>query len=125
MLVLTRKLGEAIQIGSDITVRVTRLDGGSVRLAIQAPASVRIFREEVYRQVTEDNKSALLATPEELHDIVRLVRRARLGDEEGGASSSEPPSEDKKNNSGSKKSLLSESEVTKEQLGMIHGGQMR
>ena len=48
MLILTRKVGETIRIGDGVTVRVLEVRGGQVRLGIDAPADVRIFREEVY-----------------------------------------------------------------------------
>lgn len=77
MLVLTRKLGEAVQIGPDITVRVTRLEAGSVRLAIEAPPSVRVFRDEIYQQMVQDNQSAFLATAQEIEATVRRFRQVR------------------------------------------------
>ena len=49
MLILTRKVGEMIRIGDAVTVRVLEVRGSQVRLGIDAPADVRIFREEVYR----------------------------------------------------------------------------
>jgi len=47
MLILTRKIGEIIRIGDDVTVRVLGLRGGQVSLGFTAPNEVRIFREEV------------------------------------------------------------------------------
>ena len=47
MLILTRKIGETIRIGDDVTVRVLALRGGQVSLGFTAPNEVRIFREEV------------------------------------------------------------------------------
>ncbi len=50
MLVLTRKLQEAVKIGNDITITVLRLEGGQVRLGIAAPENLRIDREEIWAQ---------------------------------------------------------------------------
>ncbi|MFO0975274.1 MAG: carbon storage regulator [Planctomycetaceae bacterium] len=47
MLVLSRKIGESIQIAGDIRVTVTQVRGGRVRLSIEAPNSVRVLRMEV------------------------------------------------------------------------------
>lgn len=47
MLVLTRKKGETIRIGDDITVTVLESHGGQVSLGFTAPSDVRIFREEL------------------------------------------------------------------------------
>jgi carbon storage regulator len=49
MLILTRKVGETIRIGDNVTVRVLALRGGQVSLGFTAPNEVRIFREEVLR----------------------------------------------------------------------------
>jgi carbon storage regulator len=49
MLILTRKIGEMIRIGDDVTVRVLAVRGGQVSLGFTAPNDVRIFREEVLR----------------------------------------------------------------------------
>ena len=48
MLVLSRKLGERILIGDRIVVTVVRLDRGQVRLGIEAPPEIAVFREEIY-----------------------------------------------------------------------------
>jgi carbon storage regulator CsrA len=48
MLVLSRKLGEQVRIGSDITLVVLEVKGGRVRIGIEAPARVRILRKELH-----------------------------------------------------------------------------
>jgi carbon storage regulator len=50
MLILTRKIGEKILIGDGITVVVCQVSRGEVRLGIEAPADVRILREEIAGQ---------------------------------------------------------------------------
>jgi carbon storage regulator len=47
MLILSRKVGESIRIGDDVVVTVTRVGGGKVRVAIEAPPQVAIRREEL------------------------------------------------------------------------------
>ncbi len=47
MLVLSRKVGESIQIAGDIRITVTEVRGGRVRLSIEAPQAVRIARQEI------------------------------------------------------------------------------
>ena len=47
MLVLSRKLGERIMIGDRIVVTVVKLDNGQVRLGIEAPREIAVFREEI------------------------------------------------------------------------------
>jgi len=55
MLVLTRKIGEQIRIGDTVTVRVLEVRGSQVRLGVDAPADVRIYREEIYHPEREAN----------------------------------------------------------------------
>lgn len=47
MLVLTRKQGESIQIGSDITVHITQISGNQVKIGIDAPSFVVVMRSEI------------------------------------------------------------------------------
>jgi len=54
MLILTRKSGEIIRIGDAVTVRVLEIRGNQVRLGVEAPGDVRIFREEVYRAIQKE-----------------------------------------------------------------------
>jgi carbon storage regulator len=49
MLVLTRKIGERIRIGDTVTVQVLEVRGSQVRLGVEAPADIRILREEIYQ----------------------------------------------------------------------------
>ncbi|MGY2373302.1 carbon storage regulator CsrA [Pseudomonas sp. SDO524_S393] len=51
MLILTRKLGESINIGEDIIVTVLGVNGNQVRLGINAPKSVAVHREEIYQRI--------------------------------------------------------------------------
>jgi carbon storage regulator (csrA) len=51
MLVLTRKIGEKVMIGDDVTVTILGLFGNHVRLGINAPKSVDIHREEIYVKI--------------------------------------------------------------------------
>ncbi len=62
MLILTRKSGEVIRIGDDVVLRVLEVRGGQVRLGVEAPSSVRIYREEVYRAIQRENAQAALTT---------------------------------------------------------------
>ena len=68
MLILTRKLGEMIRVGDDVTVRVLEVRGNQVRLGVEAPAAVRIYREEVYRAIRRENEEAALVGPSSLDE---------------------------------------------------------
>lgn len=59
MLILTRRVGESIMIGDDIVLTVSEVRGDAVRIGIQAPRSVQVHREEVYRELQKANKQAV------------------------------------------------------------------
>jgi len=59
MLVLTRRLDEAIQIGEDIEVKIVGIEGDQIKLGITAPREVDIHRKEIYLQIQEENKQAI------------------------------------------------------------------
>lgn len=56
MLILTRRIGEAIHIGDDVSVTVMGTRGTQVRIGIQAPQSVAVYREEIFNRIQEENK---------------------------------------------------------------------
>jgi carbon storage regulator len=58
MLILTRKPGESLYIGDNVKVTIVEIKGNQIRVGIDAPAELRIYREEIYRQILEENKSA-------------------------------------------------------------------
>lgn len=62
MLVLTRKAGESIVIGADVELTVLEIDGDHIRLGIQAPRSVPIYRAELWAEIQREN--ALAANPQ-------------------------------------------------------------
>ncbi len=58
MLVLTRKVGEAIAIGDDVKIIVMQVKGKQVRLGIKASPSTAVHREEIYQRIQEENLAA-------------------------------------------------------------------
>lgn len=60
MLVITRKKGESILIGDDIEVMIVKVEEGSVKISISAPKNVTILRKELYKEITEENKNAIV-----------------------------------------------------------------
>jgi carbon storage regulator len=58
MLVLTRRLGESINIGEDIVVTVLSVAGSQVRLGIAAPQNIRVVRQEILQAIQEENNAA-------------------------------------------------------------------
>ncbi len=51
MLVLTRRLGESITIGENVKLIVVEIDGNQVKLGIEAPREIEIYREELYEKI--------------------------------------------------------------------------
>lgn len=73
MLRITRRAGERIRLGDDVIVEVIEVRGGTVRLGIDAPRSVRVFREEIWLEVQRENQAAAEAAGPRMPDIaVRL-----------------------------------------------------
>jgi len=61
MLIITRRPGEKIVLGEDITVTVMEVSGQTVRLGIDAPKSLPIYREEIWAAVKQENAAAAAA----------------------------------------------------------------
>jgi carbon storage regulator len=69
VLVLTRKSGESLRIGAGIRVTVVSTSGGQVRLGIEAPTRVPVFREEVYARIVEANREAARTSLEAFENL--------------------------------------------------------
>ena len=61
MLTISRRAGERILIGDDIVIEVVETGGGNVRLGITAPRELRIYREELWERVKQENEAAARA----------------------------------------------------------------
>jgi carbon storage regulator len=58
MLILTRRVGEALMIGDDVSITVLGVKGNQVRLGIDAPRSIAVHREEIYRRIKREQGGA-------------------------------------------------------------------
>ncbi len=63
MLIITRRAGEKLMIGDDVVVEIMEIVGNQVRVGIQAPQSVRVYREEIWRAVQDENRAAASDAP--------------------------------------------------------------
>ena len=55
MLILTRRIGESLRIGDEVSVTVLGIKGSQVRIGVNAPKSVSVHREEVYDRINDEN----------------------------------------------------------------------
>lgn len=76
MLVLTRKANEAVLIGEDIKVTVLSIDSDRIKLGIEAPKSMRVFRYETIKKVVLENQAAASVNVN-LIDLVNLKENAK------------------------------------------------
>ena len=58
MLILTRKSGESLMIGEDISVTVLGVKGNQVRIGINAPKDITVHREEIFDKIQEDTEES-------------------------------------------------------------------
>jgi len=63
MLILSRKVNEKVVIGEDITVSIIEVRGDQVRIGIDAPKKVKVFRQEVFDAIKAENKAASQSAP--------------------------------------------------------------
>lgn len=80
MLVLTRKVGESINIGNNIKVTIINMDGGQVRLGIEAPRDVIVHREEIYIKILEENRQAAKTSTLDLKTIATNWKKKKTKD---------------------------------------------
>ncbi len=66
MLIITRKPGEKIMVGDDVVVHVMEIVGNTVRVGIQAPREVPVYREEIWNAVRSENEAAAGTAPDAL-----------------------------------------------------------
>ena len=77
MLVLTRKMGEAICIGDDVELVITEITKTAVRVGIKAPRNTSVYRKEVYERILAENQEASFAKVEnaQLIDLSKLISK--------------------------------------------------
>jgi carbon storage regulator len=63
MLILSRKVNEKIMVGDDISISVIEIRGEQVRIGVDAPKTVKVFRQEVFDAIRTENKAAAASAP--------------------------------------------------------------
>jgi carbon storage regulator len=77
VLVLTRRPGESIVVGNQVVVTVLEVRGDQVRVGIDAPREVQVHREEVFRQLEDQNTRAARSAAQTRKLVARLPQAAR------------------------------------------------
>jgi carbon storage regulator len=74
MLVLTRKSNQSIMIGDEIEVSVLAIMGEKVRIGIEAPRSIPVFRKEVYLEIRQDQESSHEDTRQQVNEALEQLK---------------------------------------------------
>ena len=77
MLILTRKKDEAIRIGNNIYIKVVDVSGSQVKIGIEAPSDIPIFREELFESVRKDNVAALANEKPLLENLPEFIKKTQ------------------------------------------------
>ncbi|QTA37120.1 carbon storage regulator CsrA [Thermosipho ferrireducens] len=72
MLVLSRKIGESIIVGNNIEIVVIRIDGNTVKLGINAPRTIKVYRKEIYDQLLEENRKAIEFDLKDISEVTKF-----------------------------------------------------
>lgn len=75
MLVLTRKLNQAIQIGDDIEIKILAVEGEQIKIGINAPRNVDIHRKEIYLAIQEENSRATDTSLDLLKQFTKEIKK--------------------------------------------------
>ncbi len=74
MLILSRKAGESIILDGGIEIKITEVNGDRVKIGINAPANVGVYRKELYATIQENQTAAKAAAADELKDFFRQIK---------------------------------------------------
>jgi carbon storage regulator len=66
MLILTRRVGETVMIGDEVTVTVLGVKGNQVRLGVNAPKEVAVHREEIFQRIQREREGKAVPAPSSL-----------------------------------------------------------
>lgn len=62
MLILSRKTDQQIKIGDDITITIIEIHDGQVKIGVEAPRNIKVFRQEVFNAIQTENKEAVVSS---------------------------------------------------------------
>ena len=75
MLILARKTDEKIRIGENITLTIIEIHGDQVKIGVEAPKSIKVFRQEVLDAIQKENKAAVAPDSQTLDTLSKLLKK--------------------------------------------------
>ena len=78
MLILTRKIGESILIGDNITIKVVETGKNSVRIGIDAPRDITVLRQEVFDTIQQENILSSKGNKVDITEVAKLIGNKEL-----------------------------------------------
>lgn len=72
MLILSRKTGERLMIGDDIEIVVLEVKGDQIKIGVETPKTMKVYRGEVYEEIQIENRAASKIEKEQLFEIKKL-----------------------------------------------------
>ncbi len=77
MLILTRRVGESIHLGDDIEVTVLEMKGRQVRLGLDVPEGMPVYRDELYQKIQAENQQAVQADTDDILAVAELWKKEK------------------------------------------------
>lgn len=75
MLILARKENESIIIGDDIELTIVSIRGDHVKVGINAPRSIKVYRKEIYEEIQKANIEAAKINPDALKNVTNILKK--------------------------------------------------
>lgn len=75
MLILSRKTDQAIKIGDDITITIIDIHGDQVKIGVDAPRDVKVFRQEVFNAIKTENTAAASVNTDKILDLSKILSK--------------------------------------------------